>query len=97
MQIQNATPHHVVTHPELFCRVPTVLADSWSRLKEARGQTVDLDRCGPPAYLIVPDGVEPRDQTRDDVALRSARVSRRVRDHATACGYPLPPYGGDAA
>jgi len=51
MQTPIEKARHVVTHPEIFGRIPAVLAINWERLKKARGQTVDYDRVGPPPLI----------------------------------------------
>ncbi len=75
---------HVVTHPQHFARVPAVLAINWERLKNARGQTVDYNRIGPPAYVIGPEcpGI---------AAARMSRIPAKVREIARAKGYDMPP------
>jgi hypothetical protein len=75
---------HVVTHPQHFARVPAVLAINWERLKNARGQTVDHDRIGPPAYVI---GLE----CPSIASARAARITGKVRQIARDKGYDLPP------
>jgi hypothetical protein len=84
MQTPIEKARHVVTHPEIFGRIPAVLAINWERLKKARGQTVDYDRVGPPAYLITP-------ACTDEFDARMARVSGKVRNYAQDKGYDLPP------
>jgi hypothetical protein len=75
---------HVVTPPQHFARVPAVLAINWERLNNARGQTVDHDRIGPPAYIIGPEcpGI---------AVARMTRIPGKVREIATRKGYDLPP------
>ncbi len=75
---------HVVTHPQHYARVPSVLAINWERLKNARGQTVDHDRVGPPAYLFGPE-------CPSIAAARAARITGKVRQIAHDKGYDLPP------
>ena len=75
---------HVVTHPQHYMRIPAVLAINWERLKNARGQTVDHDRIGPPAYVMGPE-------CPSIAAARIARVAVKVRIVARAKGYELPP------
>ncbi|GLO78516.1 hypothetical protein [Sulfitobacter pontiacus] len=75
---------HVVTHPQHFAQVPAVLAINWERLKNARGQTVDHDRIGPPAYVI---GLE----CPSIASARAARITGKVRQIAREKGYDLPP------
>jgi hypothetical protein len=75
---------HVVTHPQHFAQVPAVLAINWERLKNARGQTVDHDRIGPPAYVI---GLE----CPSIASARAARITGKVRQIARDKGYDLPP------
>lgn len=76
---------HVVTHPEIFGRIPSVLAINWARLKNARGQTVDHDRIGAPAYLIAPAAFT------DEADAQIARIRSKVRTIAKDKGYDLPP------
>ncbi|MGY9038396.1 MAG: hypothetical protein ACKVLA_11315 [Rhodobacterales bacterium] len=75
---------HVVTHPQHFARVPAVLAINWERLKNARGQTVDHDRIGPPAYVIGPE-------CPSIASARAARITGKVRQIAHDKGIDLPP------
>ena len=76
---------HVVTHPQHFAQVPAVLAINWERLKNARGQTVDHDRIGAPAYLIAPSGFT------DEADAQITRIRSKVRTIAKDKGYDLPP------
>lgn len=73
---------YVVTHPEHFLCNPALLAINWEKLKNARGQTVDYDRIGAPAYLIV---------TPDCASAQVIRIQAKVRDYAQTKGYDLPP------
>ena len=82
MQTSLRTALHVVTHPEAFCSTPAELAIHWERLKNARGQTVDHDRIGAPAYLIVDT---------DRASAQIIRIRTKVRDYAQTRGYDLPP------
>ena len=75
---------HVVTHPEIFGRIPAVLAIHWERLKNARGQTVDYDRIGAPAYLITPARM-------DEAEAQIIRIRSKVRQIAHDKGIDLPP------
>jgi hypothetical protein len=75
---------HVVTHPQLYASHPSVLAINWERLKNARGQTVDNDRIGAPAYLITPACIDGADA-------QFARIRSKVRTIARDKGYDLPP------
>tara|TARA_R110002033_G_scaffold141726_1_gene180248 strand:+ start:141 stop:377 length:237 start_codon:yes stop_codon:yes gene_type:complete len=75
MQTSLRTALHVVTHPEAFCSTPAELAIHWERLKNARSQTVDHDRIGAPAYLVV----------------NTDRIRTKVREYAQTKGYDLPP------
>lgn len=59
-------------------------AYQWERLKNARGQTVDHDRIGAPAYLITPACIDGAD-------VQIARIRSKVRDYAQTKGYDLPP------
>ncbi|UOA23619.1 hypothetical protein DSM110277_02048 [Sulfitobacter pontiacus] len=84
MQTPIDKARHVVTHPEIFGHIPALLAINWEQLKNARGQTVDHDRIGAPAYLITTariDGADPQ----------AARIRSAVRDYAQTRGYDLPP------
>jgi hypothetical protein len=74
----------VVSHPHLFARTPAVLAKNWERLKNARGQTVDHDRIGPPSYVIEPACAV-------ITTAESTRISKTVRQIAIRKGYDLPP------
>ena len=82
MQTSLRTALHVVTHPEIFGRNPAVLAINWERLKAARGQTVDHDRIGAPAYLVV---------NTDQAGAQVIRIRTKVREYAQTKGYDLPP------
>jgi len=42
----------IVTDPENFYTVPTVLGWAWEELMRARGCRVDLDRLDNPAHLV---------------------------------------------
>lgn len=75
---------HVVTHPQNFMRSQQCWAKQWERLKNARGQTVDHDRIGPPAYVI---GLE----CPSIASARAARITGKVRQIAREKGYDLPP------
>ena len=75
---------HVVTHPQHFMRSQQCWATQWERLKNARGQTVDYDRIGPPAYVIGPE-------CPSIAAARIARISGKVRQIAHDKGIDLPP------
>ncbi len=48
MQTPIDQARHIVTHPQIYASHPSVLAINWEKLKNARGQTVDYDRIGPP-------------------------------------------------
>jgi hypothetical protein len=78
------TARHVVTHPQRFARLPAVLAINWERLKNARGQTVDHNRIGAPAYLITTACI-------DGCDAQIARIRSKVRTIARDKGYDLPP------
>ena len=84
MQTPIDKARHVVTHPEIFGRIPAVLAINWEQLKNARGQTVDHDRIGAPAYLIGPSRV-------DSFDAQITRIRSKVRTIARDKGYDLPP------
>ena len=76
---------HVVTHPQNFMRSQQCWATQWERLKNARGQTVDYDRIGAPAYLIAPAAFT------DEADAQIARIRSKVRTIAKDKGYDLPP------
>lgn len=78
------TATHIITHPQHHLRTPSVLASNWELLKNARGQTVDHDRIGEPAYIIGPE-------CPSIAAARIARIPNKVREIATRKGYDLPP------
>ena len=82
MQTSLRTARHIVTHPQIYASHPSVLAINWEKLKNARGQTVDFDRIGAPAYLIV----DP-----DSASAQVIRIQAKVRDYAQTKGYDLPP------
>lgn len=82
MQLSKETPKHIVTNPQIYASQPAVLAINWEKLKNARGQTVDYDRIGAPAYLIV----DPDHASAQVVCIRA-----KVRDYARSKGYDLPP------
>jgi hypothetical protein len=75
---------HVVTNPQNFMRSQECWAYQWEQLKKARGQTVDYDRIGVPAYLITP-------ACTDEFDARIARITGKVRQIARDKGYDLPP------
>lgn len=77
---------HVVTHPQYFAGHPQVMANNWEHLKQARGQTVNRDRIGAPAYLIAPASLDEA-----SAQIVSMRIRTKVRDYAEAQGYDLPP------
>ena len=82
MQTLNDQARHIVTHPQNYASQPLVLAFNWEKLKNARGQTVDHDRIGAPAYLIVDT---------DRASAQIIRIRAKVRDYARDKGYDLPP------
>jgi len=82
MQVSTETAKHIVTHPQIYASQPAVLAINWERLKNARGQSVDHDRIGAPAYLIVDT---------DRASAQIIRIRSAVRDYAQTKGYDLPP------
>lgn len=84
MQEPVNTATYIITHPQHFARHPAVLAANWERLKNARGQIVDHDRIGPPAYIIGPE-------CPSIAAARIARIPNKVREIARDKGYDLPP------
>lgn len=84
MQNTVNTATYVITHPQHFARVPAVLASNWELLKNARGQTVDHNRIGKPAYIIGPE-------CPSIAAARIARIAVKVRAIAREKGYDLPP------
>ncbi|WP_243612955.1 hypothetical protein [Shimia aestuarii] len=45
-------PLEVVENPEEFCDRPSLLRASWAELKARRGQSVNFDTIGDPAYRI---------------------------------------------
>ena len=75
---------HVVTNPQNFMRAQECWAYQWEQLKKARGQTVNRDRIGAPAYLIAP-------ACTDEFEAQIARVSGKVRQIAHDKGIDLPP------
>jgi hypothetical protein len=82
MQMLNDQARHIVTHPRNYASQPSVLAINWEKLKNARGQTVNHDRIGGPAYLIVDT---------DRASAQIIRIRTKVRDYAQTRGYDLPP------
>lgn len=77
----------VITNPEKsYCR-PEVLATSWAVLLTERGQTMHLDRIGPPAHRVIPDIIEAR-------PTQAERIRNKVHAHAQRRGYFLPPQDG---
>lgn len=82
MHIPIDQARHIVTHPQIYASHPSVLAINWEKLKNARGQTVDYDRIGAPAYLIV---------TPDRASAQVIRIRAKVRGYAQTKGYDLPP------
>jgi hypothetical protein len=49
---QIAKAREVVSHPELYCDIPSALQDAWEILKAARGTRVDYRGTGEPHYRI---------------------------------------------
>ena len=82
MQTSLRTARHIVTHPQIYVSQPAMLAINWEKLKNARGQTVDYDRIGAPAYLIVHP---------DRASAQVIRIRAKVRGYAQTKGYDLPP------
>jgi hypothetical protein len=75
---------HIVTHPQNFMQSQECWASQWEQLKKARGQTVNRDRIGAPAYLIAP-------ACNDESEAQIARISGKVRQIAHDKGIDLPP------
>ncbi len=92
---QITTALSVITNPAHFCGDPQHLQAAWQILKQARGQTVDLQRAGPAAYRVEAEPL-PR-----DIYEMSRGCLERLRARAAAKGVPVVktvwPHGGDAA
>ena len=85
-----------VTHTDRFR--PAVTAAAWATLKNARGQTVDLDRLATPAHLILSTPAPAAPCPVADIATIRKRAMDRARCHAAIMGYTCTPtHGGDAA
>jgi hypothetical protein len=83
---------HIVTNPDQFHTVPAVLQSAWAELKAARGQTVNLDRMGEPAYLIAPPPAP--EPTR--IGMKPETLIR-LHNRARLLNWLRGPNGGDAA
>lgn len=71
---------------------PTAIVGAWLALKQARGQTVDLDRIDTPHYLVA----VPQSELQNDLDQRLPRIRDRVRAlRETRMAHR--PTGGDAA
>tara|TARA_R110000744_G_scaffold254726_1_gene370288 strand:+ start:2295 stop:2588 length:294 start_codon:yes stop_codon:yes gene_type:complete len=71
---------------------PTAIVGAWLALKQARGQTVDLDRIDTPHYLVA----APQSKLQTDLDQRLPRIRDRVRAlRETRMAHR--PTGGDAA
>ncbi len=71
---------------------PTAIVGAWLALKQARGQTVDLDRIDTPHYLVA----APQSELQTDLDQRLPRIRDRVRALREA-RMAHRPTGGDAA
>ncbi|WP_037917093.1 hypothetical protein [Sulfitobacter sp. 20_GPM-1509m] len=71
---------------------PTAIMGAWLALKQARGQTVDLDRINPPHYLVA----GPQSELQSDLDQRLPRIRDRVRA-LREIRMAHRPNGGDAA
>lgn len=89
------TAYSVVTNPEHFADQPYALRTAWEILKQARGQTVDLHRAGPPAHRF---DAEP---TTRDIYQLSKDGLERLRTRAASKSIPMVstvwPTSGDVA
>ena len=87
--------YSVVTNPEHFAAQPYAMRAAWQILKNARGETVDLDRAGPAAHRFE---TEPRSR---DIFQLSQNGLERLRARAAAKRLPIVstvwPSSGDVA
>jgi hypothetical protein len=81
------TALEVLRNPAAFHDQPAILATSWATLLAERGQTMHLDRIGPPAHQVIPDIIETR-------PTQAERIRSKVHAHAERRGYVLPPQDG---
>ncbi|WP_299146004.1 hypothetical protein [uncultured Tateyamaria sp.] len=73
------TALRITTNPADYCASSAVLQNAWATLKAERGQAVDHDRIGPPAYRIEADAEQPETtELGRDLEIRSGRVKERV-------------------
>lgn len=79
---QLASSLDVVTNPAIYTTAPIVFATAWETLLAGRGQSMHIDRLGPPAHLVAfaRNGEE---------EARRSRVRCLVRRVARAKGYSL--------
>jgi len=90
-----AVAFDVVTRPDTYALQPALLAHAWATLKEARGQSVNLDRIAAPAHLIAPAAppVRRRDAPPHVSPATAERIRARIRAHMTY-GAPARPDTG---
>jgi hypothetical protein len=104
------TAFDIIRNPNTSAADLILRAGAWAALKQARGQTVDLDNM---AYILLESQRAPITATSiaavrhriENVLLdmtahspaQMARIRTATRSIAQAKGYPHGPYGGDAA
>lgn len=95
MQISTPTDHHrriLLAPTSGWLPHPTAIVGAWLALKQARGQTVDLDRIDTPHFLVA----APQSELQTDLDQRLPRIRDRVRAlRETRMAHR--PSGGDAA
>lgn len=82
-----ATAIKILRNPAPHAKRPAVLLDAWVQLKQARGQTVDVTRLGPTAYLMS----EPPSAEVTAINAILARNAGRATEIASQRGLPTKP------
>jgi hypothetical protein len=104
------TAFDIIRNPNTSAADLILRAGAWAALKQARGQTVDLDNM---AYILLETHRAPitaasiatarwqiehaLGETHPHGPAQMARIRTATRSIAQAKGYPHGPYGGDAA
>ena len=86
----------VLTDPALHGGLPSVIQHRWQHLKEARGQSVDLERLADVHHIIAPPAARPLPEGGIDAARRAALPATRAAI-ARLFGAPKGDGGGEAA
>lgn len=93
--LNSINPHHrciLLAPTSGWLPHSTAIVGAWLALKQARGQTVNLDRIGSSHHLIT----APKSELQTDLDKRLPRIRERVRQlRATRIAHR--PRGGDAA